>query len=253
MGKLMDFTGKVALITGARSGVGQASAVLFAQQGARVVCAGRKACDETLAKVKEVGGEGIFVACDVSKQEDVENLIAMTIKEYGRLDVAVNCAGCPAPPARLADQTVGDYDHIMDTDARGIFLSMKYEIPEILKAGGGAIVNVASVAGLVADPDMGPYAGAKHAVVGMTQAAGIEYAKDNIRINCVCPGLIASEMGNELRAADPEKYKMMEELNWQNRAATPEEIANVCLFLGSEMATFVNGVAIPVDAGQTAH
>lgn len=253
MPNLLDFTGKVVIVTGARTGIGQAAAIVYAEHGAKVVLAGRRPCDETQQRIAEFGGDSISVECDVSKEQDVINLIQKTIETYGRLDIAVNCAGCPAPPARLADQTVEDFDRVMAVDARGIFLCMKYEIPEILKVGGGAIVNIASVAGVIADPDMGPYAAAKHAVVGMTRAAGIEYAKDNLRINCVCPGLVNSEMTGVLREIDPGQFDFMASCNWQNRPADAQEIGTVCLFLGSEMASFMNGAIVPVDAGQIAH
>lgn len=252
MENLLDYTGKVVLVTGARSGIGKATAIAFAKQGAKVVVAGRRPCDETQAAIAEFGGESTFVAVDVAKEEDVKNLIEKTIETYGKLDVAVNNAGTLPPTIDLVDQTTEDYDRVFDVDARGVFLSMKYEIPEMLKNGGGAIINIASVAGLVADPGMAPYVGAKHAVSGLTKAAGIEYASKGIRINGIAPGFVASEM-TQGWMDDPEMKALVSSYNWQNRIADPSEIANVALFLGSDLASFMGAAVVPVDAGQTAH
>lgn len=252
MEQLLDYTGKVVLVTGARSGIGKATALAFAKRGAKVVVAGRRPCDETEAAIKEAGGESTFVKCDVSSEEEVKNLIAKTVEIYGKLDVAVNNAGTLPPTIDLVDQTAEDYNKVFDVDARGVFFCMKYEIPEMLKQGGGAIVNIASVAGLMADPGMAPYVGAKHAVSGLTKAAGIEYASRGIRINAIAPGFVASEM-TQGWMDDPEMKALVASYNFQNRIADPSEIANVALFLGSDMASFVGGAVWAVDAGQTAH
>ena len=252
MEQLLDYTGKVVLVTGARSGIGKATAIAFAKRGAKVVVAGRRPCNETGAAIKEAGGESTFVSVDVSNEEEVKNLIAKAVEIYGRLDVAVNNAGTLPPTVDLIEQTAEDYNHVFDVDARGVFFCMKYEIPELLKVGGGAIVNIASVAGLVADPGMTPYVGAKHAVSGMTKAAGIEYASKGIRINAIAPGFVASEM-TQGWMDDPEMKALVSGYNFQNRIADPAEIANVALFLGSDMASFMGGAVVAVDAGQTAH
>lgn len=252
MEQLLDYTGKVVLVTGARSGIGKATAIAFAKRGAKVVVAGRRPCDETQAAIKEAGGTSTFIAVDVAKEDQVKNLVEKTVETYGRLDVAVNNAGTLPPTKDLVDQTTEDYNRVFDVDARGVFLCMKYEIPQMLEQGGGAIVNIASVAGLVADPGMAPYVGAKHAVSGLTKAAGIEYASKGIRINGIAPGFVASEM-TQGWMDDPEMKALVASYNWQNRIADPEEIANVALFLGSDMASFMGAAIVAVDAGQTAH
>jgi NAD(P)-dependent dehydrogenase (short-subunit alcohol dehydrogenase family) len=252
MKQLLSFEDKVVIVTGARSGIGKAIAIAFGEQGAKVVCAGRRACDDTVAAITAAGGTAITITADVSSDEDVKNLIAKTVATYGRLDVLVNNAGSLPPTKPLAEQTVEDFDHTMAVDVRGVFLGMKYAIPELEKVGGGAIVNIASVAGLVADPGMAPYVAAKHAVVGITKAAGIEYGASNIRINGIAPGFVASEM-TQGWMDDPEMKALVTSYNFQHRIADPSEIAGVALFLASPMAGFMSGTIVTVDAGQTSH
>lgn len=250
--QLLDFTGKVVLITGGRSGIGQATAVAFARQGAKVVIAGRSNADETLARIKDAGGEAIFVQGDVSIAADVQRFVNTTVEKYGRLDVAFNNSGLLPVTADLVDQTEEDYDKIMNVDLKGLFLCLKYEITEMLKQGSGAIINCGSVASLIADPGMSPYVAAKHGVAGLTKAAGIEYAKKNIRINAIAPGLTGTEMTNGW-LSDPAMCELVKTFNAANRVATPEEMAGVVLFLASPLASFITGAIYPVDAGQTAH
>lgn len=250
--QLLDFTGKVVLITGARSGIGQAVAVAFAEQGAQLVLAGRSNCDETLARIKEVGGEAIFVSGDVSVAADVQNIVNTTVKTYGRLDVAFNNAGLLPVTANMVDQTEEDFDKIIGVDLKGIFLCMKYEIPEMLKVGGGAIINTGSVVSLVADPGMAPYVAAKHGAAGLTKGAALEYAKDNIQINLIAPGLTETEMTAGW-LADPAMRELVKSYNASHRIGTPEEMTGLVLFLASPMASFMTGAILPVDAGQTAH
>lgn len=252
MKQYLDFTDKVVLVTGARSGIGQATAIAYAGQGASVIVSGRRPCDETLAKIAEEGGKGEFIRCDVSVEEDVKNLVDAIIAKYGKLDVAVNNAGCSSIKVPTAEQNMENYDRVNNTDARGLFMCMMYELRAMLPAGKGAIVNIASVAGLIADPNMSPYVGAKHAVVGMTKAAGIEYAEKGIRVNGICPGFVETEMTQQW-SGNPEVKARVAGYNMQKRAADPSEIATVALFLGSDMASFMNGAMLPVEAGQTAH
>jgi NAD(P)-dependent dehydrogenase (short-subunit alcohol dehydrogenase family) len=252
MKQLLSFENKVVIVTGARSGIGKAIALAFGEQGAKVVCAGRRACDDTVAAIKAAGGEAITVPTDVASEEGVKNLIAQTVAAYGRLDVLVNNAGSLPPTKPLTEQTVEDFDHTMNVDVKGIFLGMKYAIPEMKKVGEGAIINIASVAGLVADPCMAPYVAAKHAVVGITKAAGIEYADQNIRINGIAPGFVATEMTQNWMD-DPEMKALVTSYNFQHRIADPSEIAGVALFLASPMAKFMSGTIVTVDAGQTSH
>ncbi|WP_094605033.1 A-factor type gamma-butyrolactone 1'-reductase (1S-forming) [Sporomusa silvacetica DSM 10669] len=250
--QLLDFTGKVVLITGGRSGIGQATAVAFARQGAKVVIAGRSNADETLARIKDAGGEAIFVQGDVSIAADVQRFVNTTVEKYGRLDVAFNNSGLLPVTADLVDQTEEDYDKIMNVDLKGLFLCLKYEIAEMLKQGGGAIINCGSVASLIADPGMSPYVAAKHGVAGFTKAAGIEYAKKNIRVNAIAPGLTGTEMTSGW-LSDPAMCELVKTFNAANRIASPEEMAGVVLFLASPLASFITGAIYPVDAGQTAH
>ncbi|NGM16762.1 glucose 1-dehydrogenase [Eggerthellaceae bacterium zg-893] len=252
MAGMCNYDGKVVIVTGARSGIGAATAKKFALLGAKVVCAGRRPCTDTVEAIKAGGGEAITINCDVANEEDVKNLIAKTVEAYGKLDVLVNNAGSLPPTRDLVDQTVEDFDHTMDVDVKGVFLGMKYGIPAILEAGGGAVVNICSVAGLVADPGMAPYVAAKHAVVGLTRAAGIEYAGKGVRVNGIAPGFVASEM-TQGWMDDPEMKALVSSYNWQNRIADPSEIASVAAFLASDEASFMGAAIVAVDAGQTAH
>ncbi|MDR1604063.1 MAG: SDR family oxidoreductase [Gracilibacteraceae bacterium] len=251
--QLLDFGGKVVLITGGRSGIGQSAALAFARQDAKVVIAGRSNADDTLSAIKKEGGEAIFVKCDVSKSADVQNLVQTIIKTYGRLDVAVNNSGLLPVTADLEFQTEEDFDQIIAVDLKGVFLCMKYEIPEMLKnETGGAIINVGSVVSLVADPGMAPYVAAKHGVAGLTRAAAMEYIKKNIRINCIAPGFTATEMTSGWMA-DPVFCEVVKSFNFANRIAAPEEMAGILLYLASPLASFQAGAVIAIDAAQTAH
>ncbi|MCL1975201.1 MAG: SDR family oxidoreductase [Firmicutes bacterium] len=250
---LLDFTGQVVLITGGRSGIGKAAALMFAEQGAKVIIAGRSHAKETLDEIEKIGGEGMFIKCDVSVTEDVKNLMDTIVAKYGRLDVAFNNSGLLPVTTDLVNQTEEDFQQIMDVDVKGVFLCMKYQIPIMRKQeSGGAIINCGSMVSFVADPGMAPYVAAKHAVAGLTRAAGIEYIKENVRINLIAPGLTATEMTAGW-LADPEFCEMVKGFNFVNRWAEPEEIAGVVLFLASPMASFMAGSIVTLDAGQTAH
>jgi len=250
--QLLDFTGQVVVITGGRSGIGRATAIAFARQGAKVVIAGRSHADETLRAIKDEGGEAVFVPTDVSIAADVQKLIKAALDTYGRLDVAFNNSGLLPVTANLVEQTEADFDKIMAVDLKGLFLCMKYQIPEMLKAGGGAIINCGSVVSLVADPGMSPYVAAKHGAAGLTKAAALEYAQSNVRINAICPGLTETEMTKGWME-NLQMRELIKSFNATNRIATPDEIAGIVLFLASPMASFITGAVIPVDGAQTAH
>jgi NAD(P)-dependent dehydrogenase (short-subunit alcohol dehydrogenase family) len=250
--QLLDFTGKVAIVTGGGTGIGQATAVAFARQGAKVVIAGRSNADETLRRIKAAGGVAVFVRADVSRAEDAQRIVRTAVDTYGRLDIAFNNAGLLPVTANLIDQTEADFDKIIAVDLKGVFLGMKYQIPEMLKVGGGSIINCGSVVSLVADPGMCPYVAAKHGVAGLSKGAALEYAKSNVRINVISPAFTETGM-TQGWLADPQMRELVKSFNAANRIASSEEIAGIVLFLASPMASFMTGAVIPVDGGQTAH
>lgn len=250
--QLLDFTGKVAIVTGGGTGIGQATAVAFARQGAKVAIAGRSNADETLRRIKEFGGEAMFVRTDVSIAADVKNLVQTTVDTYGRLDIAFNNAGLLPVTKVLTEQTEEDFDQIVAVDLKGVFLGMKYQIPEMLKVGGGSIINCGSVVSLVADPWMAPYVAAKHGVAGLTKGAALEFAKEGIRVNCIAPSFTETGM-TQGWLADPEMKETVKGFNAMNRIASPEEVSGIVLFLASPMASFISGAVFSVDGAQTAH
>ncbi|MGH7792614.1 MAG: SDR family NAD(P)-dependent oxidoreductase, partial [Thermodesulfobacteriota bacterium] len=193
---MSSFEGKVALVTGGTSGIGRATAVSFAREGARVVVTGRREKEgaETIQLVKDAGGEGFFIKTDVSKEADVRMMVEKIMKAYGRLDYAFNNAGIDQSPGPLVEQAEETFDQIMNINVKGVWLSMKYEIPRMLNNGGGAIVNMASVGGLIGFPGVPIYIASKHAVLGLTKSVALEYAKSGIRINAVSPAAIETDM-----------------------------------------------------------
>ena len=243
---------KVALITGGTTGIGRATAVAFARAGAKVVVSGRrqKEGEETVRLLKEAGGTGTFVAADVAKAADVKNLVASTVALYGRLDVAFNNAGVESEIVMTPDQDEDDYDRVMNVNVKGVWLSMKHEIPAMLKTGGGAIVNTSSVAGLIGMAGVGPYVASKHAVIGLTKCAALEYGKQGIRVNAVAPGAIETPMIERFTESVPRD--MLTSMHPIGRIGRPEEIADTIVWLASSQASFVTGQTIPVDGGFTA-
>ncbi|CAN5317311.1 SDR family oxidoreductase [soil metagenome] len=242
--------GKVALVTGGSYGIGQAAAIAFANLGASVVIADIVEDIEgiTLRTIKTKGGRAIFVACDVSKTVDVQRLIAKTIEVYGRLDFAFNNAGIEGISAPTQDCTEENWDRTIAVNLKGVWLCMKYQLPEILKQK-GAIVNCASIAGLVGFQGLPAYVATKHAVVGLTKTAALENAKTGVRINAVCPGVIKTPMIDRLTGQDKKVEKIYEDMEPVGRMGSPEEVADVVIFLCSKGASFITGHALAVDGG----
>ena len=241
--------GKVALVTGGSSGIGRNSALAFAREGAKVVVADvlPEGGDETVRMIKEAGGEGVFVKADVSKETEVEALIAKTIEVYGRLDYAHNNAGIQGEKGTMTDCTEENWDRVMNINLKGIWLCMKYEIIYMVEHGGGAIVNTSSAVGLVGRPRYPAYVVSKHGVVGLTRVAALAYAKAGIRVNAVCPGPIDTAMGERVRTDYPGAGIAADVP--LGRRGNPKEVAEVVVWLCSDAASYVTGVAMPVDGG----
>jgi NAD(P)-dependent dehydrogenase (short-subunit alcohol dehydrogenase family) len=244
------FEGKVAIVTGGASGIGKAAAVAFASRGAKVVVADVQDGAETLALIKKAGGEAIFVKCDVSKESDVKELLDKTIQTYGRLDYGVNNAGTEGVQTPMQDLSEKDWDRTININLKGIWLCMKHEIPYLLKQGKGAIVNTASIAGVVGFPGMAAYVSSKHGVIGLTKVAALELAKTNVRVNALCPGVIHTPMVD--RALSPELETAYNAMIPQGRMGQPEEMANTIVFLCSDAASYVNGHAMVADGAWVA-
>jgi len=243
------FKAKVALVTGASFGIGRATALAFAKKGAKVVLADWKENQETMDLIKSLGGEAIFVKCDVSYGKDVKALIQKTITTFGRLDFAYNNAGIEGNSAPVHECSEENWDKTIAINLKGIWLCMKYEIPEMLKQGKGVIVNCSSVAGLVGFSGLPAYVASKHGVIGLTKTAALECAKLGIRVNAVCPGVIQTPMIDRLTGKKKESIEQFTALEPMGRFGLAEEIAQAVIWLCSEEASFVTGVAMPVDGG----
>jgi len=247
-----NFAGKVVLVTGGSSGIGHATSILFARHGAKVVIGDiNPAGEETVETIKREKGEGTFVQTDVRNAEQVRNLIATAVKTYGGLHCAFNNAGVLPPTAMLIDTEESTFDQTFAVDVKGVFLAMKYEIQQMLKTGGGVIVNNASIAGMIAERGISTYVAAKHAVIGLSKAAAIEYISQGIRINAIAPGLVATPMTRHW-FDDPEMRNFFLANSPIGRFAQPEEIANMVLFLCSDLASFAAGQTFAIDGGYTA-
>ena len=251
---MKEFEGKVALVTGGGSGIGRATALAFARDGARVVIGNRNVQrgEETVSMIRAAGGTASFRRTDILVAADIEALVKHAVSEYGGLDLAFNNAGIEGEPRPLAEQTEANYDAVMDINVKGVWLSMKYEIPRMLDQGGGAIVNCSSVAGVIGFPGIGIYSASKHAVIGLTKAAALEYSTQGIRVNAVNPAVIDTEMVDRLADGMNMKKDDLTTFHPIGRLGRVEEVAEAVLWLCSDKASFVTGHSMMVDGGFTA-
>lgn len=242
------FNGKVAFITGAASGIGRATAVAFAAEGARVAILDRsaEALRDTEAAVRKAGGEVLAIACDVSEPAQVEAAVARTVEAFGRLDIAFNNAGVENKASPVAEIELDEWDRILDINLRGTFLCMKHELAQMVRQGGGVVVNTSSGAGIRGVAGGAAYAASKHAIIGLTKSAALDYAKSNIRVNAILPGNIETPMMDRFTGGDIQKAIDLEPVG---RLGKPEEIADAVLWMSADLGAFVTGASISVDGG----
>jgi NAD(P)-dependent dehydrogenase (short-subunit alcohol dehydrogenase family) len=245
--------GKIALVTGGTSGIGRASALAFAKEGAKVVVSGRnlERLRETVRLVEKIGGEAIFVRCDVTERAEIEAMVNQCIKTYGRMDCALNNAGIDGSLfTRIIDYSEETWDQVIRVNLKGVWLCMKYEVSEMIKQEGGSIVNMSSTAGLVGSQiGNSAYVASKHGIVGLTKAVALEYAGQGIRVNAVCPAIIRTPMSERLLGGDPERERQIAAIQPIGRIGTPEEVAAAVVWLCSDAASYITGHALPIDGG----
>ncbi len=252
---MSDFTNQVVFITGAGSGIGQATALAFAKAGAFVIVSdvNQTSGPNVVSQIHQLGGNALFVACDVAVPTQIEAAIQHTVDVYGKLDIGINNAGIGGKYGRLTEQTQSDFDHIMAVNVGGVFYGMQYQIQQMLvQAKGGRIVNVSSIAGVRGMPMGAPYSASKHAVIGLTKTAALEYARQRIRVNAVCPVYTHSAMVDKLIQEAPGMEDKMRRVIPMGRFGQPEEIAQAILWLCSDENSFVTGQALQLDGGLTA-
>lgn len=243
---------KVALVTGGAMGIGKTTAQIFAREGARIVVVDIEAGggEETVRLIKEAGGDALFVKCDVTKAMEVKAAIKKTVDTYGRLDCAFNNAGIGIPGTTV-ECSEEDWDRVLEVNLKGVWLCMKYELSQMLIQGGGVIVNTSSAGGLIGTPGIAAYTASKHGVVGLTRTAALEHVTAGIRVNAVCPGSVPTPMLDPV-VNHPEMKALLESKHPMGRFGTTEEIAEAVVWLCSDRASYVTGVAFPVDGGVTA-
>jgi len=255
MGKTnFDYKGKVVLVTGGVSGIGWETALEFANRGGRVIISdlreeeGKKSAE----LLRESGGEVEFIPCDVSKPDEVERLISMIIKKYGKLDAACNNAGIEGQMGSTVECQLENWDRVISTNLKGVWLCLKYEIEAMLKTGGGSIVNLSSIAGLIGFPGLPAYVASKHGVAGLTKTAALEFAAQNIRVNAVCPGPIMTPMLERIMESTPGFKEQVVSGVPERRIGQPKDVAQAILFLCSEEASYITGQCLPIDGGWVA-
>jgi NAD(P)-dependent dehydrogenase (short-subunit alcohol dehydrogenase family) len=243
---------KVALVTGGTTGIGRATAIAFGAAGAKVVFSGRRDAEgeKTAKLIRETGAECLYVHSDASNEEDIKALVQKTVATYGQLDCAFNNAGVESPGKPLHEQSIEEFDNLMAINVRGLFLCMKYEIQQMLTQGSGVIVNNSSKAGLIGSSGFSPYAASKHAVMGMTRSAALDYANQGIRINAVNPGLIATAMMDRLSSGSTDDVGSTVPMGRMGQAA---EVAQAVVFLCSDAASYITGQPLVIDGGLTAY
>lgn len=249
---MKQFENKVALVTGGAAGIGKATAIEFARNGAKVVVADLADASGTVKAIKEIGGEAIYVKCDVSNDKNVKALIETAVSTYGSLDFGFNNAGVELGGIPVDEVSVEEFDKVVGINLRGVFLCIKYEAIQMLKQGKGAIVNTASAAGLVGVPSLSAYTASKHGIVGLTKTAALDLGKRGVRVNTVCPGAIRTPMLEATMKNSPAAKAQIEDSQILGRIGEPLEIANAVIWLCSDSASFVNGISMPVDGGWVA-
>lgn len=250
---IMKLKDKVSLITGAGSGMGKATALLFASEGAKVAVAdiSGAAVEETASEIRKSGGQALALTVDVANSEDMQKMVAATVERFGPPNIVYNNAGIEGESAFLSETAEASFDKVIAINLRGVFLGMKYVLPHMVKLGGGSIINQASIAGMVAVRGSAAYCASKAGVMALTRVAASEYGRYNIRVNCICPGAIETPMAQRIRHGEEPRPNALKRVSVFGRMGLPEEIAKVALFLASDDSSFATGAPFVIDAGWT--